>query len=72
MDSTLKPAIGDHDTYVVPAVALEEVATLSPDERERLRAELRAAEERINAHKFVLYDREDQRRRFERIYAGDM
>jgi hypothetical protein len=72
MSSPLKPATGDPDTYVVPSLALEEVARLSSDERERLRAELRAAEARINAGKFVLYDREDQRRRFERIYAGDM
>jgi hypothetical protein len=72
MNSPLKRATEDRDTYVVPSVALEEVATLSPDEREKLRAELREAEERINAGKFVLYDREDQRRRFERIYAGNM
>ena len=72
MDSPLKSASDDRDTYVVPSVALEEVATLSPDEREKLRAELRAAEERINAGKFVLYDREDQRRRFERIYVDRM
>jgi hypothetical protein len=71
MNSPLKPATGDIDTYVVPAVALEEIATLSPDERENLRAELRAAEDRIDAGRFVLYDREDQRRRFELIYAGE-
>jgi hypothetical protein len=71
MNSPLKPATGDRDTYVVPSVSLKEVAALSLDERERLRAELRAAEERINTGKCVLYDREDQRRLFERIYRGD-
>ncbi|MFZ2106379.1 MAG: hypothetical protein WAV18_13560 [Roseiarcus sp.] len=55
---------------MVPSVALEEVAALSPEERENLLAELRAAETLIEAGKCVVYDREDQRRRFENIYSG--
>jgi len=70
MDTTIKPPTRDRETYVVPCLALEEVETLSPDDREKLRAELRTAEARIEAGKCVLYDRDDQRRRFERIYTG--
>ena len=44
-------------------------------QRSRLRSgklltELRAAEALIEAGKCVVYDREDQRRRFENIYSG--
>ena len=70
MDTTIKSATLGQDTYVVPSLALEEVAALSPEEREKLLTELRAAEALIEAGKCVVYDREDQRRRFENIYSG--
>ena len=53
---------------MVPSLALEEVAALSPEEREKLMTELRAAEALIEAGKCVVYDREDQRRRFEDLF----
>jgi len=65
MDTAIKSATRGPDTYVVPSLALEEVAALSPEEREKLLTELRAAEALIEA----VYDREDQRRRFENIYS---
>jgi len=65
MDTTIKSATRGQDTYVVPSLALKEVAALSPAEREKLLTELRAAEALIEA----VYDREDQRRRFENIYS---
>ena len=55
---------------MVPSLALEEVAALSLEEREKLLTELRAAEALIEVGKCVVYDREDQRRRFENIYSG--
>jgi len=70
MDTAIKSATRGPDTYVVPSLALEEVAALSPAEREKLLTELRAAEALIEAGKCVAYDREDQRRRFENIYSG--
>jgi hypothetical protein len=57
------------DTRVVQAISLEEIEALSPAEREKLLAELKAAEARIEAGEYVVYDREDQRRRFAKIYS---
>jgi hypothetical protein len=57
------------DTLIVPSVSLEEVKPLTGAERKALLASLKAAEARIDAGEFVVYDREDQRRRFEKIYS---
>ncbi len=70
MATTFKPAVGDRDSLVVPSLSLEEVEALSPAEREKLVAELKAADARIDAGEFVVYDRDDQRRRFDKIYSG--
>ncbi|MGD0562076.1 MAG: hypothetical protein ABSA66_03215 [Roseiarcus sp.] len=70
MVTKLKPPIDNRDTLVVPSISLEEVEALSPAEREKLVAELKAADARIDAGEFVVYDRDDQRRRFEKIYSG--
>jgi len=70
MVTKLKPPIDNRDTLVVPSISLEEVEVLSPAEREKLVAELKAADARIDAGEFVVYDRDDQRRRFEKIYSG--
>ena len=69
MAATIKPAIDNRDTLVVPSISLEEVVALSPAEREKLIAELQAAGTRIDAGEFVVYDRDDQRRRFEKVYS---
>jgi hypothetical protein len=69
MDTTIISATRGPDTYVVPSLALAEVAALSPEEREKLLTELRAAEALVEARKCVVYHREDQRRRFENIYS---
>jgi hypothetical protein len=69
MATTIKLAIGNRDTLVVPAISLEEVEALSPAERETLIAELQAAGARVDAGEFVVYDRDDQRRRFEKVYS---
>jgi hypothetical protein len=70
MAKTIKPAIDNRDTLIVPSISLEEVETLSAAERENLVAELKAADARIDAGEFVVYDRDDQRRRFEKTYSG--
>lgn len=70
MTKTVKPAIDQPDTLVVPSIALEEVEALSAAEREKLVADLKAADARIDAGEFVVYDRDDQRRRFGKIYSG--
>jgi hypothetical protein len=70
MATKIKPPIDNRDTLVVPSISLEEVEALSPAEREKLVAELKAADARIDAGEFVVYDRDDQRRRFEKIYPG--
>ena len=70
MATTNTPAADTRDTLVVPSLSLEEVEALSPSEREKLVSELKAAEARMDAGEFVVYDRDDQRRRFERIYSG--
>ena len=70
MATTTKPAPDDGDSLVVPSISLEEVERLTTAERENLVAELKAADARIDAGEFVVYDRADQRRRFERIYSG--
>ncbi len=70
MTKTVKPAIDKPDTLVVPSIALEEVEALSAAEREKLVADLKAADARIDAGEFVVYDRDDQRRRFGKIYSG--
>ena len=70
MAATTKTAVDRRDTLVVPSLSLEEVEALSPAEREKLVAELKAADARIDAGEFVVYDRDDQRRRFEKIYSG--
>jgi hypothetical protein len=69
MAATTKTAVDRRDTLVVPSLSLEEVEALSPAEREKLVAELKAADARIDAGEFVVYDRDDQRRRFEKIYS---
>lgn len=70
MAKTTKPAVRNRDTRVVPSPSLEEVEALSPTEREKLVAELKAAEARIDAGELIVYDRDDQRRRFEKTYSG--
>ena len=70
MAKTIKPAADIRDTLIVPSISLEEVESLSAAEREKLVAELRAADARIDAGEFVVYDRDDQRRRFEKIHSG--
>ncbi len=70
MTKTVKPAIDQPDTLVVPSIALEEVEALSAAEREKLVTDLKAADARIAAGEFVVYDRDDQRRRFGKIYSG--
>ncbi len=69
MAATTKPAADDRDTLVVPSLSLEEVEALNPAEREKLVAELKAADARIDAGEVVVYDRDDQRRRFKKIYC---
>jgi hypothetical protein len=69
MAATTKPAVDRRETLVVPSLSLEEVEALSPAEREKLVAELKAADARIDAGEFVVYDRDDQRRRFDKIYS---
>jgi hypothetical protein len=58
------------ETSVVPSIALEEVEPLTSAEREALLASLKAAEARVKSGHSIVYDRVDQRRRFEKIYSG--
>jgi hypothetical protein len=70
MSTLAKLPGGKPETSVVPSIALEEVDALAPADREALLASLKAAEARVKSGNSIVYDRADQRRRFEKIYSG--
>jgi hypothetical protein len=57
------------ETRIVASLSLEEVQPFTSTERASLLKELKDAESRIDAGAYIVYDRNDQRRRFQELYA---
>jgi hypothetical protein len=70
MASKIKAAARHRETRVAVSDAPLVETALSPDQRKTLLSELQAATSRIEQGAFVCYDREDQLRRFEKVYSG--